>query len=330
MGLFDFSGFDTQSSFPGDTGGGSPDLSNVVAPPPTLPDSSTFGGTPTSQSFDFTNSFGFNPISSPGGSMPNTISQPNNLGGVAAPNFSQLSTGNFGSFNNPSSAGSDPLAALFTNPNQPNQQVGPTNFSAPPASGGATPPAGGGGGGDSLLGLLGLGTGSGKTDNTLLGAGASGAGLLYNLMSGSPSASAEKSLKNIAGQQSSQGQQLESYVANGTLPPGAQQWVNQQTAGQQAAIRAKYAQLGMSGSTAETQELNNVQAQATSQMFTIASQLLNTGVQETGASANLYQALMNAQNADAKDVSSAIQNFVTALGGGGSPKSISLNLPGAT
>lgn len=305
--------------------GGTSAPSGVTAPPPTLPDASTFGGTPTTTSFDFTNSFGFNPISTPTAPAASTgIYQPNTLGGVAAPDFS---TGQSSPFSLATSATSDPLAQLFTQGTPANQQVGPTNFAAT-STPGATPPAPAAGGGtdNSLLSLLGIGTGTSKLDQQLLGGGVAGAGLLYNLLSGSPSVSAEKSLKNIAGQQSAQAQTLESYLNNGTLPPGAQQWVNQQTAAQQAAIRAKYAQLGMSGSTAETQELNNVQAQATAQMFTITSQLLQTGVQESGASANLYQALMNAQNQDAQQVSSAIQNFVSALGGGGSPGTVSLKL----
>lgn len=160
-----------------------------------------------------------------------------------------------------------------------------------------------------------------------LGVLAAGGGLLYNAIEGSPSSSAEKNIKNLANSQNAQGQQLESYINNGTLPPGAQQWVNQQTAAQTAAIKAKYAQLGMSGSTPEAEELNNVQSQATSQMFTIASQLLNTGVTESNASGTLYNYLMNAENADTQDISKAVQNFVAAMAGGsGAGQNISLSL----
>lgn len=164
--------------------------------------------------------------------------------------------------------------------------------------------------------LSSLGLGGASTGDLIKGA-AAGGGLLYNLLSPSPSASAEKSLKGIAGQQSAQGAQLESYLANGTLPPGAQQWVDTQTAAQKAAIRGKYATLGMSGSTVEMQELNNVDQMAASHMFEIASQLLSTGIQETNASGTLYNYLMQAQNADQKEVTDAIQNFVGSLGGSG-------------
>lgn len=167
----------------------------------------------------------------------------------------------------------------------------------------------------------------GLSNKDLLKGGISGAGLVANLAMGGGSNSAEKQLKGIAAGQSAQGQQLQSYLASGTLPPGAQQWVDNQTAAQKASIKSKYANLGMSGSTAETQELNQVDANASAQMFQIATELLNTGVSETGASGTLYNYLMQAQNADQKDVSGAIQNFVTSLAGGSDkPKSINVNL----
>lgn len=284
------------------------DFTNLPAP---SQNSENPGGTPLG--LDFSNTFGFTPSSftspsAPSGStfnQPGITQQPNSLGGTAAPTLPGLNTGQAPQSTTTQSAGSGTLPGGSTGPNVGVYPAAPAQTS-------------GGSSADSILGLLGLGTGSSGIDNKLLGAGVSGAGLLTDLLSGSPSASAEKQLKNIAGQQNSQGQQLESYLANGTLPPGAQQWVNQQTQAQKAAIRAQYAASGESGSTMEAQALNQVDAAATSQMFTIASQLLNTGISETNASGTLYNYLMQAQNADAKDVSAAIQNFVGSLGGGGS------------
>lgn len=146
-----------------------------------------------------------------------------------------------------------------------------------------------------------------------LGVGGLGYAVSQN-MGGNPY---QKQLEAQANSQNAQGAQLETYLANGTLPPGAQAYVNQQTAAQKAAIQSKYATFGMSGSTAETQELNNVDTQATAQMFQIASQLYDTGVTQTGASGQLYQLLMQDQNASNQQIGSAISNFVSALGGGG-------------
>lgn len=164
-----------------------------------------------------------------------------------------------------------------------------------------------------------LGLGNTSPGDVLKGAIGAG-GLAYSAINNAGSTSAEKALKGQAATQSAQGQQLETYLANGTLPPGAQAYVDQQTAAQKAAIQSKYAALGMSGSTAEIQELNNVDAQATSQMFQIASQLYSTGVTETGASSQLYDLLMNAQNADNAQIGNAISTFVSALGGGTTPQ----------
>lgn len=296
-----------------------PDFTNLPSPSQNTQNPS---GTPLG--LDFSNTFGFTPTSmtspsAPAGAtfnQPGITQQPNSLGGVAAPTMPGLDTGQAPQNTTTLSAGSGSLPGSGTGPNADlAQSLNPQQAQSKQPQSTL----------DQILGTLGLGS-TGISDK-FLGAGVSGAGLLTDLLSGSPSASAEKQLKNIAGQQNAQGQQLESYLANGTLPPGAQQWVDQQTQAQKAAIRAQYAQSGESGSTMEAQALNQVDAAATAQMFTIASQLLNTGISETNASGTLYNYLMQAQNADAKDVSQAIQNFVGSLGGGGSGgQSISLKV----
>lgn len=170
-----------------------------------------------------------------------------------------------------------------------------------------------------------LGLGGASTGDLLKGALGAG-GLAYSVANNSGGNPALKQIEQQAGQAGAQGQQLEGYLANGTLPPGAQQYVDAQTASQKAAIRSRYAANGMSGSTAETQELNNVDTQATAQMFQIASQLYNTGVTQTGASSQLYDILMNAQNTSNEQIGSAISNFVSALGGGGEGKGTTIKV----
>lgn len=146
-----------------------------------------------------------------------------------------------------------------------------------------------------------------------------GGELIKSLVDSGPS-SVEKAVQSMAQNANAQGTQLESYLANGTLPPGAQQYVDQQTAAQKASIMSKYAQMGMTGSTAEAQELANVASQAQAQMFQLASTLYQNGVSQTGASSQLYQTLMNAQNQDNTDIGNAISNFVSSLGGGSGGK----------
>lgn len=285
-GLF---GGDDSGSSPGSNA--SPSPSSNASPS----DVTSIGGTPTT--------FGFNNVGTgsfvPSGSSPIPIN-------FTPSSLDQLSTG----------VSADPTSATssLTDANSGAQSAAAAAPTDPTNQKSTT---------QSILASLGLGN---VTDGEALKGLVAGGGLAYNLIEGSPSSSAEKSLKSIAGQQSAQGQQLESYITNGTLPPGAQQWVDSQTAAQKAAIRGKYAQLGMTGSTAETQELNGVDQQASAQMFTLASDLLNTGVNETNASGTLYNYLMNAENADQKDVTSAIQNFVSSLGGGGSSNGVNINL----
>jgi len=190
-----------------------------------------------------------------------------------------------------------------------------------PQAGGAQPPAAPD---QSLvqqaMSALGLTNKAGGTDWGALAKGAVGAGgLAYSAINNAGTTPATKAVQQMAGQQNAQGQQLESYLANGTLPPGAQQYVDAQTSAATAAIKSKYAQMGMSGSTAEAQELSNVASQAQAQMFNMAQQLYANGVSQTGASANLYKLLMDQQNQDNTAMGNAITNFTSALGGGAAP-----------
>ena len=66
-------------------------------------------------------------------------------------------------------------------------------------------------------------------------------------------------LTGTANQLSSQSTQLQSYLTNGTLPPGVAQSLTQAGNAAKAAIRGQYASRGMSGSSAEAQDLANVE-----------------------------------------------------------------------
>ncbi len=121
----------------------------------------------------------------------------------------------------------------------------------------------------------------------------------------------------MAEQQSQMGSQYASYLQNGTLPPGAQAGLDEASASAKAAVRSKYAQMGMSGSTSELSELNQIDQRMKAQSFQYASQLLNSGVQMSGLSGNLYRYLLSAQQADDEQLSNAIANFAGAASGGG-------------
>lgn len=123
-------------------------------------------------------------------------------------------------------------------------------------------------------------------------------------------------INQIADQERQQGAQLQSYLNSGTLPAGLQQSLNQATESAKATIRSQYASRGMSGSSAEQQDLQAVDQRAQAQGAEQAMQLMQTGIGETGMSAQLYQSLLNGNLEQDKDLGSAIAGFASASAGG--------------
>ena len=126
----------------------------------------------------------------------------------------------------------------------------------------------------------------------------------------------ETQLQQSAAQLGQQGKELQNYLQTGTLPPGAQAAINQATASAQAAIRSQYAAMGMSGSSAEAQDLAQAQQAGVTQATNMAATLLSTGIQSTQMSDQLYQDIINQSMQEDQDLSSAIGNFAYMAGGG--------------
>jgi len=144
----------------------------------------------------------------------------------------------------------------------------------------------------------------------------SGAGLGYemlnkasNPLSGTPG---YNQISNTAGSLATQGQQLTSFLQNGTLPPGVQGALTQAAHSAKAAIRSQYAARGMSGSSAEAQDLAGVDQTIASQGVSIATQLLQTGISEQNLSAQLYSTIMSAQLNQDNQLSQAIAALAAA------------------
>lgn len=133
-------------------------------------------------------------------------------------------------------------------------------------------------------------------------------------------------LQGAAGNLAGQGAALQNILQSGQLPAGAQSAIDQATESAKASIRSQYAQMGLSGSTMETQALASADQQAASQKFNIVNQLVTQGVGETEAAAGLYQNIMQAQLQQDNALGSAIGNFGAALAGGGN--TIRLNVGG--
>lgn len=110
--------------------------------------------------------------------------------------------------------------------------------------------------------------------------------------------------------------QLKSYLLKGDLPAGARAAVDGAVASAKAAVRSRYANLGLSGSSMEIQELNQIDQRASGQVFDIANQLYQEGAKESQIQSALYETILNAQAAQLTDASHAVTNYAAALTGG--------------
>lgn len=191
---------------------------------------------------------------------------------------------------------------------------------APQAAGGTTAPAAP----TTLMGNLEKGL---TSPNALISAG----GLAMNAIKGQQALPGQNALAQQAATANAQGAQLQSYLTNGTLPQGVQQSIDQATQSTIASIRSQHAAQGTSGSSAEQQEIASATANSKSQGASIAMQLLQTGINESGLASKLYENMM--QNALQQDqaLAGSIQNFATAMGGSGSGngQQITLKLAGS-
>ncbi len=122
-------------------------------------------------------------------------------------------------------------------------------------------------------------------------------------------------LKSQADTMAAQGTQLQNYLTSGTLPPGAQTAIDQAMNAAKAKIRSDYAARGMTGSSAEVQDLNSLELQGKAQAFDMASKLLQTGINESGLASQIYESLVGINSKQAASMGGAIGNLAAALAG---------------
>lgn len=263
----------------------------------------------------------------PKGVLPTSVSAPTGGGAVpggaaVAPTGSQSATDWLDNFNATGGASnlSSPISSNVGTGTVGTQGVSNTanfdlsgNIAGSPSLASAGNAAGSNGG---LLNKVVNGAESSLGKNPL-GIGASAIGLGLDAIKGNKALAGETQLKEQAAQLSQQGQGLGSYLQSGTLPPGLQQSLNQATEAAKASIRSQYAARGMSGSSAEQQDLAQVDSRAQAQGAEQALQLLQTGISETGMASQLYQALMGESLQQDQALSGAISSFASAAGGGG-------------
>lgn len=140
-----------------------------------------------------------------------------------------------------------------------------------------------------------------------------------DLIAGNRQSSEQRALTSAAQREAAQGQALSSYVNSGTLPPGMQMFINSAADSARATVRSQYAARGMSGSSAEAQDLEAVGERAAGQSAEMAMKLLQQGVQLTGMSDQLYAQLLGIQEQHDAAFSTAVGNLTSALATSATP-----------
>ena len=142
-------------------------------------------------------------------------------------------------------------------------------------------------------------------------------GLGADALKGNQLAKGERQLQQQAGQMSAQGNQLQKYLDSGTLPPGVQQSINQAAAARKAQITSQYASMGMTGSSSMQQELAAVDSWAQGEGASVAMNLLNQGINESGLASQLYSDMATRSIQQDANLGTALANFASSFGGSG-------------
>lgn len=119
---------------------------------------------------------------------------------------------------------------------------------------------------------------------------------------------------------------LISAESTGVLPPGQSVMVQQALNDNIASIKSKYAQMGLTGSTMEQQDINAAKNNAVSLSAQLASQATQTGLSEMGTANSLYTQLADYQLQQDAALQSSISNLAGSLGVGAGLASIAGNL----
>ena len=196
---------------------------------------------------------------------------------------------------------------------------GPVVASVDPAL--AAAPAAAAGGSTAAGGLF----SGGLASDLKLGLGATALGL--DVLRGNQPVKGQNQINADAALLQQQGITNQNYLENGTLPPGAQAAINQAVTAAQAAIRSQYAARGMSGSSAEAQDLQNAATSGVTQATNMAMQLYQQGTQEIGMSSQLYGQIMSTALSQDQSLSQGIGLLSYYLAGGQQAPAANSNAP---
>jgi hypothetical protein len=105
----------------------------------------------------------------------------------------------------------------------------------------------------------------------------------------------------------------------GILPAGGQQMLQHQLDASRAAVTAKYAQMGLSGSTSEQQDLQALNDQAIAQQFQMGQQLASSALQAASAGDSNAMQLMDyirqTEAGQGTQLSNVLGKFMAAMSG---------------
>lgn len=193
--------------------------------------------------------------------------------------------------------------------------------------GGSAPEGAPAGAGKSFL--ENLGTGISNIPNQLAGdplklaaplVGAAGLGYsLYNQKNNPAGGAAQNQLNAIAPGQISQGEGLQQYLTNGTLPPGAQAQVDQQIKAAKAQAVSAAAKSGLptdpSQNSALAAQFAQIESSAVQQQQQLASNLFNQGSAEVGVGTGVLNNIMQVNQQQTAQTGQAISSFASSLAG---------------
>lgn len=166
-----------------------------------------------------------------------------------------------------------------------------------------------------------------------VGALAAGGALAYDLLGGNPASAPEQALQNEAGQLGAegtqltqQGQGLQAYLEQGTLPPAQQAQLELQKNAAKARIIQGAGSRGQNtnplGNSGLTQDLNSLGLQSEvekgkleEQLFQAGNSLITQGNQALGMEVGIQEKLAQIDAQQQADTTNAIMGFAKALGG---------------
>lgn len=153
--------------------------------------------------------------------------------------------------------------------------------------------------------------------------GVGGASLLKSYLGSKSALPYQPQLESAAGNLQQQGQELSGEgqgllgpIQGGPLPPALEAQVTNSLNDAITTTKARYAQLGLSGSTMESDQIANLQQQAEGMRGTLALQLaqagnslINTSASDFSSGANIYTQLMQTQISQDSALEQSIANF---------------------